>query len=84
MQLSNTIRCSLAYSIFCLSVLCLVFTFFDGRSAHALTFKSDGTVVQNSKNKSTSNTGKLCKLKETATKSDEIIMFRRRNQWLST
>ena len=57
MQLSNAIRSSLAYSIFCLSVLCLVFTFLDGSSAHALTFKSDGTVVQNNKNKSTSKTG---------------------------
>ena len=66
MQLSNAIRCSLAYSIFCLSLLCLVSTFFDGSSAHALTFKSDGTVVQNSKIKSTSKTGKLAK-------SDEIM-----------
>ena len=68
MQLSNAIRCSLAYSIVCLSLLCLVSTFFDGGSAHALTFKSDGTVVQNSKNKSTSKTGKLAK-------SDEIMSF---------
>ena len=68
MQLSNATRYSLAYSIFCLSLFCLVFTFFGGSSAHALTFKSDGTVVQNSKNKSTSKTGKLAK-------SDEIVSF---------
>lgn len=68
MQLSNATRYSLAYSIFCLSLLCLLFTFFDGSSAHALTFKSDGTVVQSSKNKSTSKTGKLVK-------SDEIMSF---------
>ena len=68
MQPSNAVRSSLAYSILCLSLLCLVFTFVDGSSAHALTFKSDGTVVQNSKNKSTSKTGKLAK-------SDEIVSF---------
>ena len=68
MQSAKPIRSIVAHSSFCISLLCLVFTFFDENSAHALTFKSDGTVVQNSKNKSTSKTGKL-------SKSEEITSF---------
>lgn len=68
MQPSNAARFYLAHFFFCLSLLCFLFTFFNGGDAHALTFKSDGTVVQNSKNKSTSKTGKLAK-------SDEIKGF---------
>ena len=68
MQTSKFLRSSLVCSSFCISLLSLLFTIFDGSSAHAVTFKSDGTVVQNSKNKSKLKTGKLAK-------SDEIMSF---------
>ena len=68
MQPSKVVSSYLACFSFCIPLLCLFSTFFDSGSAHALTFKSDGSVVQNDKNNATSKTGKL-------TKSQEIKSF---------
>lgn len=68
MQPSKVVSSCLACFSFCIPLLCLFATFFDSGSAHALTFKSDGSVVQNDKNNATSKTGKL-------TKSQEIKSF---------
>ena len=68
MQPSKVVSSYLACFSFCIPLLCLFSTFFDSGSAHALTFKSDGSVVQNGKNNATSKTGKL-------TKSQEIKSF---------
>jgi hypothetical protein len=68
MQTSKISRLFLGCSSFCISLFCLTFTLFDGSAAHALTFKSDGTVVRNSNDKTAQKTGKL-------TKSDEITSF---------